>query len=59
MVEEYITGGQANVTRLTQGGHGYGEEEGMALHGTPQHPDMSGGDGMHMGGEIYQHLHTL
>ncbi len=50
MVEELIAGGQANVTTFTQGGHGYGEEDSMALHGAPQHPDMAGGDGMHMGG---------
>ena len=51
MVEEIIGGGQANVTTFTQGGHGYGQEESLALHGAPQHPDMAGGDGMHMGGE--------
>ncbi len=50
MVEELIAGGQANVTTFTQGGHGYGEEDSMALQGVPQHPDMAGGDGMHMGG---------
>ena len=51
MVEEIAEGGQANVTMFTPGGRGYGQEESLSLQGAPQHPDMAGGDGMHMGGE--------